>query len=158
MNKVVLRIPDIKAVSRNETHGHYFNYRKELVKAEKWLNTFCKAREKHFDKPVDVTILAYYDTRKVPVLIKKGKHIGKKINRRRKAADTPNIDDKIFTDILVRWKQKRRGSAVERKIWFIEDDNPEHLRRVIKQSIPSDHYEVIIIIEEADDEDIAATI
>lgn len=128
---VEITLPDIKAVSRNDTTGHYFNYKNQLNLAEKWMATFGKRFEYHFNCLVDVDIKAYYDTR--------GRH---------KCADTPNIDDKIFTDILVRWKQSKHGKASERSVWFIEDDNHKHLHIVTKEAIPSNGYKVIITIKE----------
>lgn len=109
------------------------HYYQQLNLAENWCWVFGKAQEHHFTKQVDVLIQAYYDTR-----------------GRKKCADTPNIDDKIFTDILIRYKKqgRRKKQAVERRVWFIEDDSPEYLRRVVKESIPSDHYKVVITITE----------
>ncbi len=131
---IKIELPDIKAVSRNDTTGHYFRYQKQLIKAEKWMIAYGKRFEYHFTRPVDVLIKAYYDT--------KG---------RGKCADTPNIDDKIFTDILNHWKPKKAGPAIERAVWFIEDDGPKYLRYVFKQAIASDHYKVIIIIREIEE-------
>jgi hypothetical protein len=150
IKQVEIILPDIKAVSRNETTGQYWKYRNVLKTAEIWMATYGKRFEYHFDKKVDVFIDAYFDTRVKPVVIQKGKRFGQKTNIKQKAADTPNIDDKIFTDILVRYKQqgKKGSTAAERNCWFIEDDNPEYLRYVTKQSIPSDHYTVVIRIVE----------
>lgn len=130
-HSVVIDLPDIKAVSRNDTTGHYFKYQSQLRKAENWTHMFAKAVEYHFPGQVDVLIEAWYDTR--------GRH---------KAADTPNIDDKIFTDILNRYKVHKKVGRVQRGVWFIEDDNPTYLRYVTKRSIPSDHYAVRVTITE----------
>lgn len=131
--QVTIELPGIKAVSRNETTGHWFRYSAQLTKAENWMCTYGKAKEVRFDKPVDVIISAYYNT-----------------TGRSQAADTPNIDDKIFTDILIRYKSSKKFGRIERPVWFIEDDSPKYLRRVIKQSIPSNHYKVVIEIKEVD--------
>lgn len=129
--QVIIELPGIKAVSRNETGGHYFAYRERLMEAEKWMSVYGKAKEYHFTKPVDVLVEAYYKT---------GGH--------RKTADTPNIDDKIFTDVLVRWKRQKLGPPIEKRVWFIEDDSYKYLRRVVKQAIPADQYKVVLTIEE----------
>lgn len=129
--QVVIDLPDIKAVSRNETSGQWFSYNAQLRKAENWAHIFGKALEYHFTGMVDVLIEAWYDTQ--------GRH---------KAADTPNIDDKIFTDILNRYKPRGKGARLERNVWWIEDDNPHYLRFVTKRSIPSDHYAVRVTITE----------
>ncbi len=123
-------LPGIRAISRNQTSGHYFKYREQLKRAERWMLTYGKAVEYHFEKQVDVTIEAYYNT--------KG---------RRKLTDTPNIDDKIFTDILNRFKPRKKGPAAERAVWFIEDDAPKFLRKVTKRSVPCTYDEVRIFIE-----------
>lgn len=128
---VTIELPGIKAVSRNQTTGHFIHYYQQLTKAEQWMLLFGKRFEHHFERPVDVYITAYYDTR------------GNK-----KCADAPNIDDKIFTDVLIRWKKQGRGKAIERPVWFIEDDRPEYLRQVIKEAIPSNEYKVVIEIKE----------
>lgn len=129
--KIVIELPGIKAVSRNETGGHYFAYRSRLNEAEQWMLTYGKKYEYHFTKLVDVLIEAHYDCR-----------------GRKKLSDTPNIDDKIFTDILNRWKPSRELGRIERTVWFIEDDSPKYLRFVKKQAIESDHFKVVITISE----------
>lgn len=126
-------LPGIKAVSRNDTTGHYFRYQKQLQKAEQWMLLFGKHSEYHFTKLVDVDIVAYY-----------------KVSGKNKIADTPNIDDKIFTDILNRFKPRKKGSSIERKVWFIEDDNPKYLRYVTKKSLPGTTYKVEINIKEVE--------
>lgn len=131
--KIKIELPDIKAVSRNDTTGHYFKYQKQLARAEKWMIAYGKRFEYHFTNPVDVLIEAYYKTQS-----------------RFKCADTPNIDDKIFTDILNHWKPKKNGPAIERKVWFIEDDNPKYLRFVVKKAIPANEYKVVITIKEVE--------
>jgi hypothetical protein len=93
--------------------------------------------------PVDVTIEAYYKTT-APKFFKNGKQGVAVIN----IPDVPNIDDKIFTDVLVRWKRQKKGAAIERKVWFIEDDNPYHLRSVYKKAVPANEYKVVITIKE----------
>src|SRR6266571_8532956 len=130
--KVVIELPGIKAVSRNDTTGHFFHYKERLNEAETWAATFGKAVEHHFTQPVDVLIEAHYRT-----------------DGRYKIADAPNIDDKIFTDILIRWVNRTLGTAyvggkrkkvvkrVERDVWWLEDDSPEYLRYVIKRAVPS---------------------
>lgn len=118
-------------MSRNDTTGHYFRYQKQLKKAEQWMILFGKRLETHFETPVDVAIDAYY-----------------KVNGKNKIADTPNLDDKIFTDILNRYKKRKHGPALERPVWFIEDDSPKYLRTVIKRSLPGTEYKVIITISE----------
>lgn len=130
---IVIRLPGIKAVSRNQTAGHWHKYKNQLQLAETWMMAFGKRYEHHFENLVDVHITAYYKTQ-----------------GNNKVADSPNIDDKIFTDVLIRYKQRLRGKAVERPVWFIEDDNPNYLRYVTKESIPSDHYEVVITIKEVE--------
>ena len=135
LKTVIIKLPGIKAISRNQTHGHWYKYQNCLREAEEWMATFGKRYEHHFTEPVNVWIDAYYDDR-----------------GRKRAADTPNIDDKIFTDILVRWKQRSKSKSIERPVWFIEDDSPKYLNLVIKHSIPSDHYEVVIKIGEAFDQ------
>lgn len=132
--QVVIELPGIKAVSRNETTGHFFNYKKRLNEAEAWTWAFGKAKEYHFTGLVDVLIEAYYNA--------KG---------RSQAADTPNIDDKIFTDILIRYKRQKVGSPIERKVWWLEDDSPTYLRFVQKRSYRSDHYKVVITITEVEE-------
>ena len=134
MKQVIIILPGIKAVSRNDTTGHYFRYQKQLRKAEQWMLLFGKRLETHFEYPVDVSIDAYY-----------------KVNSRNKIADTPNIDDKIFTDILNRFKPRKKGPAIERGVWFIEDDSPKYLRTVIKRSLPGTEYKVVITIREVVD-------
>lgn len=129
-----IELPGIKAVSRNQTGGHYFRYRKQLQLAETWMLTYGKRLEHHFTKQVDVYIAAYYKT-----------------NGNNKLADSPNIDDKIFTDILNRYKPRKKGARLERKVWFIEDDNPKYLRYVVKKSVPSNIYKVVIIIKEVEE-------
>ena len=98
------------------------------------MNLFGRKYEYHFDKLVDVDIVAYYDTR-----------------GRKKVADSPNIDIKIFTDILIRYKRRKKGSPIERRVWFIEDDDPRYLRKVSAMAIPSDKYKVEIVITEVED-------
>lgn len=128
MKSLKIELPGIKAVSRNQTTGHFTKYQERLNEAEEWMIIHGRKLEHHFTERVDVEILAYYDAR------------GNK-----KPADTPNVDDKIFTDTLIRYKPSQYG-RIERNVWFIEDDNPKYLRRVIKEAIPSDHYKVVIII------------
>lgn len=152
--RVVIELPGIKAISRNETTGHFINYQRELIKAEQWMKTFGKRFEHHFEGRVDVLIEAYYDTRLIEVMIKKGARTGKKTNAWQHAADTPNIDDKIFTDTLNRYKMvKVHGKImrIERSPWFIEDDKPKYLRFVHKESVLSDHYKVVITITEIEE-------
>lgn len=132
--KVIIELPGIKAVSRNETTGHYYNYKTRLNEAESWAWAFGKSKEYHFTRQVDVLIEAYY-----------------RVKGHSKISDAPNIDDKIFTDILNRWKRQKNGSPVERKVWWIEDDNPTYLRNVTKRAIRSDHYKVVITITEVED-------
>ncbi len=115
--QLIIELPGIKAVSRNETTGHFINYQRQLIKAEQWMKAYGKRHEYHFEKQVDVLIEAFYDCR-----------------GRNKIADTPNIDDKIFTDTLNRWKTMKvvgKLMRVERSPWFIEDDNPTYLRDVL---------------------------
>lgn len=131
--QVVIELPGIKAVSRNETTGHFIKYRSQLMRAEQWMFTYGKHKEHHFTGPVDVDVIAFYKTQ-----------------NRSKCADTPNIDDKIFTDVLVRYKRRKIGSPLERNVWFIEDDNPKYLRYVRKLSVPADHYKVVIVITEVE--------
>lgn len=142
---VTITLPGIKAVSRNQTTGHFYHYYSQLMLAEQWMWTYGKAHEYHFTVPVDVTITAYYKNTRRQVL-KSGKIKEILID----CPDAPNIDDKIFTDILVRWKQQKKGSAIERKVWFIEDDNGDYLRSVHKYAIPSTEYKVVITITEAE--------
>lgn len=136
--EVVIFLPGIKAVSRNDTTGHYFNYRRELKKAQTWMRVYGKAKEFHFQGMIDVLIEAYYDC-----------------TGRMKPADTPNIDDKIFTDILNRYvlqmqptMEGRKKIRIEQPVWFIEDDSPTYLRYVTKRAVPSDHFAVRITITE----------
>lgn len=96
---------------------------------------FGKSKEYHFENLVDVDIVAWFDTR------------GNK-----KCNDSPNIDIKIFTDILIRYKQQMKGVAIQRPVWFIEDDNPKYLRKVSALAIPSDNYKVVITITEVGDD------
>ncbi len=152
--KLVLTLPDIKAISRNDTTGHYINYKNELNKAQKWMKVFGKRHEYHFTKPVDVFIDAYFDVRLTEIIIKQGTRSGKKSRVWGKAIDTPNIDDKIFTDILIRWvnmKQLGKMVRVEQSPWFLENDDPQFLRYVQKRSHESDHFKVVITIIEIDD-------
>lgn len=148
MKTVTIELPGIKAVSRNETTGHYFSYRTRLNEAENWMLLYGKPYEYHFAGPVDVSIEAYYDTTLKEVNILRGKRAGTRVKRWQKVADTPNIDDKIFTDILVRHKPNKKHGPIERRVWFIEDDSPLYLRTVTKRAIASDHYKVLIIISE----------
>ncbi len=129
--QVVIELPGIKAVSRNETTGHYFHYKDRLNEAEAWAWAYGKSKEHHFTGQVDVLIEAYY-----------------KVGGHSQIADAPNIDDKIFTDILVRWKRRKKGKPIERNVWWIEDDKPKYLRFVKKRSIPSTFYRVVITIAE----------
>lgn len=148
--KVIITLPEIQALSRNMTNGKYWDYSKQMDLASKWTKAYGRRVEYHFTGLVDVTILAYYDTR-----------------GRKNAADSPNIDDKIFTDVLNRYyliltgtevgpdgKKHRKMQTFERKPYFIEDDNPNFLRYVRKRSIASDHYEVKIVIEDATADDL----
>lgn len=154
MKEITIELPGIKAISRNETTGHFINYQRELIKAEQWMSTYGKRFEHHFETRVDVFIKAYYDTRLIERIIKTGKRTGKTTNAWQHAADTPNIDDKIFTDVLNRWKMMRvlgKMQRVERNPWFIEDDKPIYLRYVHKESIMSDHYKVVITIKEVEE-------
>lgn len=151
---VVITLPGIKAVSRNETTGHFIKYQTQLIRAEQWMQTYGKRFEYHFEKRVDVLIQAYYDTRLLAVSIKSGKRKGQLTNAWKHAADTPNIDDKIFTDILNRYKTVKvlgKLQRIERNPWFIEDDKPKYLRFVHKESIMSDHYKVVITITEVEE-------
>lgn len=138
--RVVITLPDLKAVSRNETGGQYFRYKAQLNMAELYAFTFAKQVEYHFgESVVDVLIEAYYK--------KKGNL---------KVPDAPNIDDKIFTDILNRFKPTskiKKGDLVQRNPYFIEDDNPKYLRYVIKRAIASDHFKVVITVSEVEDLD-----
>ena len=139
--KVTIELPDLKAISRNKTNGKYWDYNDCLQEAEKWMKVYGKKHEYHFTNPVDVTILAYYDVRS-----------------RKKAADAPNIDDKILTDTLNRYKPSRSLGRIERDVYFIEDDNPEYLRYVTKRSIPSDHYKVVMILEEVEEDSVTEAV
>ncbi len=129
--QVTIELPGIKAVSRNETTGHYIKYYTQLTLAESWMALYGKSSEMHFSKLVDVDVVAYYKTQS-----------------RSKCADSPNIDDKIFTDVLIRYKKQKGKPAFERKVWFIEDDSPKYLRTVTKRSVPSTEYKVVITIRE----------
>jgi len=136
---VTIELPGIKAVSRNQTTGNYWKYREVLNQAEDWMYTFGKHVEHHFESAVDVDVTAYF-------------RIGyNKLTRgSTRAIDTPNIDDKIFTDCLIRYKPQgiKGSSAIERKVWFIEDDNPKYLRFVTKRSVASTENKVVIVIRE----------
>lgn len=132
MKQIIIELPGVKAVSRNQTNGAYWGYHAQLVRAEQWMLTFGKNKEYHFETPVNVLVEAYYDC-----------------TGRSKIADSPNIDDKIFTDILIRWKKKKKGPAIERGVWFLEDDSPTYLESVTKRSIRSDQNKVVITITEA---------
>lgn len=132
--QVIIELPGIKAISRNDTTGHFIHYHTNLTNAEQWMVTYGKHQEHHFTRPIDVLIEAYYDTR-----------------GRNKVADSPNIDDKIFTDILNRWKPSRKLGRQERAVWFIEDDNPKYLRNVTKRSYSSDQYKVVITMVEVEE-------
>lgn len=145
---VVIELPGIQAVSRNETTGHFINYKNVLNMAEQWTNIYAKRVEHHFENQVDVLIEGYFDCRLRNVIIQSGKRTGQITRAWGKAIDTPNIDDKIFTDILLRYKGSREHGRIERPVWFIEDDSPKYLRFVKKISIPSDHYKVVITITE----------
>lgn len=134
MKTVIIELPGIKAVSRNQTTGHFIKYHKQLTLAEQWMMTYGKAKEYHFEKQVDVTIVAYYDTR-----------------GHNKCADSANIDDKIFTDTLIRYKPSKEYGKIPRAVWFIEDDKGKYLRYVHKLAVPSDHYKVVITITEVED-------
>lgn len=138
MKQIIIELPGIKAVSRNDTTGHFINYYNRLTEAEQWMFTYGKHKEYHFENQVDVLIEAYYDTR-----------------GHKKCADTPNIDDKIFTDILIRYKSiKDKTLGIvrnEKPVWFIEDDQSKYLRYVTKRAYPSDHYKVVITISEVED-------
>ena len=140
---VKIYLPGIKAVSRNQTTGHFYHYYDQLATAEKWMWTYGKRLEYHFEKPVTVDIVAYYKDTRTIVSKNNNVFVGK-IN----TPDVPNIDDKIFTDVLVRWKRQKKGPPIERSVWFIEDDNPSMLKSVTKTSIPGDQYGVLIIIKE----------
>lgn len=137
MNEIItIELPGIKAVSRNETAGNVWKYKKQLNKAEEWMWAYGKHVEHHYTVPVSVHITAFYDT-----------------TGRNKCADIPNIDDKIFTDILIRWKTtvqtvhgKRISTRAERGVWFLEDDNITYLRGVTKSAIASNMYKVLITI------------
>lgn len=152
--KVVIELPEIQAVSRNQTNGKYWDYSKQMSLATKWFATYAKRHEHHFEGPVDVTIIAYYDGRK-----------GKMI------PDSPNIDDKIFTDVLNRYysivvgqavdgngKKHRVMQRLERNPYFIEDDNPTYLRYVKKRSVASDGYKVVIVVEDCGKDDLAEVV
>lgn len=140
MKSITIELPGVKAVSRNQTTGHFYKYHKELATAEQYVWLCGKVCEYHFEKRVDIKITAYYDTR------------GNK-----KCADPSNIDDKIFVDALIRWK-KQGGSrkkkelglskALEKPVWFIEDDDHRYIRYVTKEAIPGTEYKVIINITE----------
>lgn len=151
MKQVTIVLPEIKAVSRNNTTGHYINYKTVLNTAEAWMGAFGKKYEYHFKGRVDVAITAYYDCRYHDIILKKGKRAGQRSKVRHTAVDSPNIDDKILTDILIRYKQQKQGPKLERSVWFIEDDSPKYLRKVTKQSVPSDKHEVVITITEVDE-------
>ena len=133
---IQIELPDFKAISRNKTNGKYWDYNECLKEAEKAMEIYGRKHQYHFSRPIDVTILAYYDDRS-----------------HKKAADSPNIDDKILTDTLNRYKMSRQYGRLERNVYFIEDDNPTYLRYVKKRAIPSDHYKVIMILEEVEDDD-----
>lgn len=140
--QVTIELPGIKAISRNQTTGNYWKYREVLIQAENWMITFGKRFEHHFTKLVDVDITAYYKT-----------GYNKLTRGTARLIDTPNIDDKIFTDCLIRYKQQgvKGAKALERRVWFIEDDNPKYLRRVTKQTIPGEENKVVITIKEVDE-------
>lgn len=148
--KVTIELPGINAISRNQTTGHFVKYHQQLTKAEQWISTFGYKNVHHFDKQVDVFIYAYYDMTPVEKIIarKDGKVYKRK--DRVQLIDSPNIDDKIFTDIIQRWKyikDPRLGKIkTERKWWWIEDDDYAHLRDVHKGIRPSNEYKVEIII------------
>lgn len=139
MKQITIELPGIKAVSRNQTTGHYIHYHTELTKAENWMVMYGKHKEYHFTNPVIVEIEAYYKV-----------GYNKLTRGTDRIADAPNIDDKIFTDVLIRYKKQKRASAIERRVWFIEDDNPKYLVGVWKKSIPSTEYKVVITIKEAE--------
>jgi len=133
--KVVITLPGIKAVSRNQTAGNFWRYHEQLTIAETWMYTYGKRHEYHFEKRVDIKITAYYDTR-----------------GRNKCADPANIDDKIFTDILIRYKkQGARGTkAQEKNVWFIQDDSPTFIRSITKEAIPTNEYGIVIEMTECE--------
>lgn len=139
--KVTIELPDLKAISRNKTNGKYWDYNACLQEAEKWMKVYGKKHEYHFSRPIDVTIIAYYDVRS-----------------HKKAADSPNIDDKILTDTLNRYKLSRSLGRIERDVYFIEDDNPQYLRYVTKRAVPSDHYKVVMILEEVEEDNVTEAV
>lgn len=139
--QITIELPGIKAVSRNQTTGNYWKYREILIEAENWMLTFGKRYEHHFTQPVNVSITA---------IIKTG--YNKTTRGTTRLIDTPNIDDKIFTDCLIRYKQQQgKGKKpVERRVWFIEDDSPQYLQEVTKKVISGNENKVIITIKEVD--------
>lgn len=158
-HKVVIELPGIQAVSRNKTTGHFIEHHTAREEAEKYINLFGKHYEHHFTKPVKVLIECYIDTvHSYPRLTKSGK-VRKQYYR---LIDVPNVDDKIFTDILIRYRNKTVGKQVvngrlvkqvirdERRVWFIEDDNPAYLVEVSKRCYASDQHKVVITITEVD--------
>lgn len=145
--KVIIELPGIKAISRNQTTGHYYNYKERLNEAEAWAVVFGKSKEYHFTKRVDVYIDVYIDTVHPYKVVTKS---GKTRMEYAEAIDSPNVDDKIFTDILNRYKRQKNGPPIERRVWWIEDDSPTYLRRVVKETIRSDHFKVVITIEEVE--------
>lgn len=138
LKTVTIELPGIKALSRNQTTGHWFNYAKQLAIAENWMHTFGKAKEFHFTGPVDVVIEAYYNIKAEGLA-------------RPKIADPSNIDDKIFVDTLIRYKKSRANGKVERPVWFIEDDSSTYMRMVSKISYPSTENKVVITISEVNE-------
>ena len=157
-HKVVIDLP-LEALGRNDLGvGNYWNYRKYYDEAFKYMKLYGKRFEYHFEKPVDVLIECHYFVGVKPTLITKGKQAGKMLNRNFKAQDAPNIEDKIFTDLITRWHNvkvgvtlegKNRFERREKELWFIEDDSPQYLRQVTKRSIEAKEYRTVITITEA---------
>lgn len=144
--RVEIELPDIRAISRNDTAGKHYgdpkSYHQCLITARSWVKTFGKRVEHHFENPVDVGIFAYFDERPQKILTKAGPRM---ISR--PALDCSNVDDKLFVDALIRYYNVAKVRT-EAAVWFIEDDSPKYLRRTYKESIPSDHDAVIIVLEE----------
>lgn len=150
-----IEIPDIPVVeaSRNKTHGLYWEYRKQIDNCRKWINTFGKKYEHHFTTQVDVIIEALVDVRPVKKtgVYQRGRNKGKPWSRMITPSliDAPNVDDKIYTDLLQRYTTMKVGgklTKVENPIWWIEDDTPEYLRWVCKRVLPANGNKITITI------------
>lgn len=149
--QVVIELPGIRAISRNETTGHFINYYKVLTQAERWMWAHGKSKEYHFEKRVDILIEAYIDTVNAYQAVGK---TGKLRTEYANLIDAPNVDDKIFTDTLNRYKTVKvagKLKRIERDPWFIQDDKPEFVRLVAKRVYPANHYKIVITITEVED-------